>query len=135
MSEKGPERRSPEEVVQEFMAAKHQEMKETYQDECVKVAVEMAKLFTQHGYRPRLMGVRGKRVDTGFASFNHPLTPKKYEGRVSWNDHVVCELDGTVYDPMVGKPLPREEYLRTVFEEPPEYGFIPDQQLQDRLKK
>ena len=83
-----------------------------YSDSCTLVAVELAKLLIAEGGNPRILTIRGEQREDGNRV---SLVPVPYEGRVTWGAHVVCELDGIVYDPMLESPLPIEDYVQTAF--------------------
>jgi len=38
--------------------------------------------------------------------------------RLRWLEHVVCESDDVVFDPMLPGPLPRDHYMEQAFTEP-----------------
>ncbi|NCU38519.1 hypothetical protein EOL96_05700 [Candidatus Saccharibacteria bacterium] len=88
-----------------------------YSDSCTLIAIELARLLKAEGGNPRILIIRGERREDGNRM---SLVPVSYDGRVIWGAHVVCELDGIVYDPMLESSLPIEVYVQTAFAQPVE---------------
>ncbi len=90
-----------------------------YSESCRFVANSMAGALKNEGRTPRILGLRGEKnpLDGNNAS----LFPAPFEGRVKWGTHLVCEAAGIIYDPMLPKPLPLEEYLLVAFNQAVEY--------------
>ena len=86
-----------------------------YSKSCSLIAVDIAKMLLEEGKRPEIVSITGKRIDNPNIIVHEPLKPVQYEGRVSWGGHTVCVCDGLVYDPMIGRPLPIEEYAHKAF--------------------
>ena len=81
---------------------------------CTFIALRFARLLREQGKQPSILSVKGKpllesKIDT------EPLTPLQYEGRVHWNEHIVCACDGLVYDPMLGEPVAIADYGQRAF--------------------
>lgn len=88
-------------------------------EECVRIAVKIAQSIIDEGGNPQFLTIKGK--ITNSAGNTEILEPKRYNGRVKWPlSHTVCENNGMIYDPLVGKPLTQEEYLSTTFSKPVE---------------
>lgn len=85
-----------------------------YREHCGLIATDIAKLFMNKGLKPELFSVRGQIVDK--VGNSESIRPKRYNGQVTWGGHTVCVLDGIVYDPIIGKPIPIELYKMTAFE-------------------
>lgn len=100
----------------EYLEKKFHELDDDYKGaHCALIAKQVADLIKTEGGKPKFLSIFGRRLD----SINTgTMKPKRYQGRVAWGGHTVCESGGYIYDPLVGKPLPREEYLATVFMEP-----------------
>jgi hypothetical protein len=82
---------------------------------CKRVALDMYKLIKTNGKTSRVMTLFGKSVDPdGDRAW---LIPTAYEGRIQWASHVICVSAGIVYDPMLPRPLPMEDYLVTAFDQ------------------
>lgn len=43
------------------------------------------------------------------------LVPRRYEGAITWPSHYVCVADDTVYDPVLGSPIPKADYSLEMF--------------------
>jgi hypothetical protein len=63
-----------------------------------------------------LYAIRGQIVDS--VGNRKTITPKQYHGKITWGGHTVCENQGLVYDPMLGKAIPLPQYLEETFTEP-----------------
>ncbi len=87
-----------------------------FSESCQHIYDEVAELCRKHGYEPKRYHVRGQKKADGVNTYN--LKPKRYHGIVGWGGHLVCVVDNTVLDPLVGIPLSIEEYAQTVFEYP-----------------
>lgn len=95
---------------------------------CSLIATKVASLLKKEGGSPQILIITGMKVD----SVNtETLYPRRYEGRVKWGGHVVCECGGVVYDPMLGIPVNTEEYLKTAFLRPALEGEIVDLKIQE----
>ena len=80
-------------------------------EECSRIALKLAKLFLAEGLTPTITEIKGRRVD----SDNEPIIPKIFDGRIIWKHHAVCTINTTVYDPIVGHPMPLDDYCREIF--------------------
>jgi hypothetical protein len=90
---------------------------------CSLIALEVASILKKEGGVPQIVTITGMKVD----SVNtETLYPKRYEGRVKWGGHVVCQCDGLIYDPMVGIPIDKDTYLKTTFLNSAEEGEVVD---------
>lgn len=102
---------------------------------CSGIAKEVAEILLPE--QPSLLHVRG-----GTGPYAESLIPKCYEGiddgfggRVGWGNHIVCAVEKTVFDPIVGKPVDLETYATTVFEGPVTINeHVPSEAIADYLK-
>lgn len=95
---------------------------------CSLIALEVASILKKEGRVPQIVTITGMKVD----SVNtETLYPKRYEGRVGWGGHVVCQCDGLIYDPMVGIPMDKDTYLQTTFLNSVEEGEVVDLKLEE----
>jgi hypothetical protein len=86
-------------------------------ENCALIALDIADLLVADGQEPYVVRLVGNDViENGFTHAKN-LTPRIYEGRVSWEAHLVCVCDGLIFDPMLGQPVSLEEYSRKVFGE------------------
>lgn len=83
-------------------------------ENCSLVAIDIAKMLLKEGKKPELIFITGKCIENSPNNYE-ALKPVQYEGRISWGGHMVCACDGLVYDPMIGEPLPIEEYAHKAF--------------------
>jgi hypothetical protein len=110
-------------MYESFFAAKHEKLKDDYRedsgarDSCSHIAFKLADLLQEEGYSPNILVLRGAAIDDGH---REGLVPLCYEGRIEWTAHVVCAVEGWVYDPLLENPLPLEEYLSVTFDQPVE---------------
>lgn len=84
------------------------------------VSEELARKLLDVGYEPAILMIFGEREETGH---RRSLTPKAFNNH-SWRSYVVCALDGFIFDPMVGKLVPQEEYLAETFTSQAEYLYL-----------
>jgi len=87
--------------------------KDGHTEHCGLIAVDIVRLFIKSGLKPQIFSIVGKVVDS--AGNRETFYPRRYSNRVSWEGHTVCVLNGVVYDPMVGTPVPLDEYARITF--------------------
>lgn len=127
--------------VTDYLNRKHQILRNDYRTEdgkhaesCTLIACDIAKLFLEGGEKPSLLSVRGELLSDGIN--NRSLVPKIYKGRIRWGGHVVCTNGETVFDPMVGKPMNKEEYAREVFDGPAVLEeAVPSEFIEEFLQK
>ena len=97
-----------------YLAEKRRVLADGYDANCLTIALEIAALLRAEGRQPSVatlirVELRGEDV------FYGPITPLKYEGRVTWTRHYVCCCDRMAYDPMLSEPVPVEDYSRLTF--------------------
>lgn len=106
-----------------YLVQKHQALQNDYRtsdgrhsESCTLIALEVAELLLAEGKNPE---IRTMAEDISTERYVHPKTlrPLLYEGRVEWYAHQVCCAEDIAYDPLVGRPVPVQEYSRTVFGE------------------
>lgn len=108
----------------QYMEAAHKEILATGRCPfaCSLIAMDIAALLRRDGCVPRLLVLRGQKIDAVNAA---PLTPVTFRGAVSWGAHILCENSGLAYDPIVSdRPEETGVYLETAFAEAPEIGEI-----------
>ena len=88
----------------------------TYEANCLTIARDIARLLVEEGHQPFIACLH-KEEDRAGNRFHYPLSPKKYNGRITWTKHYVCCCEGMVYDPMLEEPVGMEQYSRAVFGE------------------
>jgi hypothetical protein len=93
---------------------------------CSLIAIDIARILLAEGKKPKLVLISGK---TGL------LKPIQYGGRVSWGGHTVCVCEGLAYDPMIGRPLPINEYIRQAFGSDVEVKTTISEEEMDRFIK
>ena len=106
-----------------FFASKHENLRNDYSDgsgvyvdSCTLVAIDIATILSSEGADPRIKVLRGEVVDS--IGNRAALVPLPYDGRVTWGAHVICQAAGIVYDPMLPRPLPTEDYFIAAFDQP-----------------
>jgi len=115
-------REEPKNPVLDYLVEKNKTLVDEYHtpdgnyaESCGNIAVDIAKMLLSSGKRPEIVSITGKRVDNPHIIANEPLKPVQYKGRISWGAHIVCVCEGMVYDPMIGRPLSKEEYAYETF--------------------
>jgi hypothetical protein len=109
--------------VTDYISKKHQTIVNDYKtpdgrysEHCGLVALEVANLLIKDGYEPYIMKIGAIVKENGFVC-SKKLTPKIYEGRVSWGAHQVCSCGGLAFDPILDKPVSMKNYTKEVFGE------------------
>jgi hypothetical protein len=101
-----------------------------HSESCGCIAVDIAKRLLAEDKVPYIARVQGKLIDT---INRHSITPKPFNGRISWGAHQVCCEDGLVYDPMVApKPVAIDDYCKMTFEGEVEMDVLV---AQDRIRE
>lgn len=105
-------------IAENYLADKSASLSHDYGKniECARIAIIVARIIISEGGNPQILRITNKSIDA-FGKLKE-LIPRRYLGKVKWLEHTVCENDDFVYDPLVGKPLEKEEYLATIFMEP-----------------
>ncbi|HSI21357.1 MAG TPA: hypothetical protein VLA04_06765 [Verrucomicrobiae bacterium] len=113
----------PKREVEEYLQRMHSHLKDAYRSpdgrysaSCFAIAMDVAKHLLKEGKHPYTMAIHGETLPDGHS--HKLLIPVVYNGETSWTTHVICCEDDTAYDPIVGHPIPIEEYRTTVFTEP-----------------
>lgn len=87
--------------------------------DCHNIAQELAKGLVKKGLKPSGLFISPIGIlEAQQNGDNKPkLHPKVFGVDIEWTCHIVCEVDGMVYDPIFAEPLPRQEYLERMFGE------------------
>lgn len=110
--------------AESFLASKALVLTNEYRDEnrqlehCGLLAIDIARLILEEGGHPTLYNIYGQIVDS--VGNRKALTPKQYHGKITWGGHTICENQGLVYDPMIGRTvppssIPRRNFYRTSY--------------------
>ncbi len=105
--------------VLRYLEEKYHDLENNYSadgvhaESCSLLAMDIAKLFINKGYKPQIFSVRGEVID--LSGNTETLYPKRYSNQVSWGGHTVCVFNEVVYDPMLGVPVSIDEYRRNAF--------------------
>jgi hypothetical protein len=126
--------------TESFLASKARTLTNEYKDEnghlehCGLLAIDVARLILEEGGHPSLYAIRGQIIDSD--GNRKTLTPKQYNGKITWGGHTVCENQGIIYDPMVGRAVPLSQYLEETFTEPVTSKIdVPSDKIQDFIDK
>jgi hypothetical protein len=112
----------PESVIN-YLHDKHETIVNDYKnsegevENCALIALDVADLLVAVGQEPYVVRLIGNNVVEGGFTRAKNLTPKIFEGRVSWEAHLVCVCNGLVFDPMLGQAVNLESYAKEVFGE------------------
>jgi hypothetical protein len=113
-----------------YLTATRRQLAHTYEGNCLVIAREIAGFLIEDGKQPFIACLH-KEEDRAGNRFHYPLTPKKYQGRITWTKHYVCCCDGRVYDPMFEEPIELEQYSRVAFgEELPIERYIAEEAME-----
>lgn len=122
--------------AESFLASKAPRLANQYSDEngqlehCGLLAIDIARLILEEGGHPNLYAIRGQVVDS--VGNRKTLIPKQYHGKITWGGHIICENQGLVYDPMIGRTIPLPQYLEETFTEPVTGEIsVPSDKIQD----
>ncbi len=126
--------------AESFLVSKALVLANEYGDEngqrehCLLLAIDVAKLILEEGGHPSLYAIRGQIIDS--AGNQKILIPKLYNGKITWGGHTVCENQGLVYDPMIGRIVPLLQYLEETFTEPVTGKIlVPSDKIQDFIDR
>lgn len=90
--------------------------KNDYPFACSLVALDIACLLRVDGYNPRILSLTGEKIDSVNTA---PLIPRHLTPQLRWGAHLVCELGGFTYDPLVSEqPQVTTSYLEDAFVQP-----------------
>ena len=89
---------------------------ERYAGDCRQRAYEIAKLLIAEGRAPWIARIR-ETVTRDGSVFHAPLTTVRQFtfDTVTWTTHYAVCADGEVYDPLIGEPVPQDEYTERAF--------------------
>lgn len=87
--------------------------------ECARIAIDIAKIIISKGGNPQIINIKSKIINPETRQPKN-IVPRRYvnSGQVRWIDHTVCENNGLIYDPLIGFPISKENYLISTFTEP-----------------
>ncbi len=128
--------------VSDYLRDKHRQILNDYRDlegkyreQCGYIALDIAKLLLESGYRPYIMEAKQEVQDNNFLKVI-PLVPKIYKGRVKWSVHQVCCCKGLAFDPVIGKPVKISEYTKEIFgEKIPMEVVIPFERIEEFIER
>jgi len=103
--------------VEDYLSAKQQELGRRYRADCGEIAKQVAELLKSTGEDPYLIALHGTLKNPNTNS-RWPLIPAAYSNQlrpVKFDGHYVCAASEITYDPIIGYPLPVEEYLDRAF--------------------
>jgi hypothetical protein len=91
-------------------------MRNGYAGDCVTHACALARLLIGEGQEPWIGRIRDV-TPTGRGLYYGPLIPIRFSGpgKPVWNTHYVCCAGPDAFDPIIGKPVPVEQFSSTVF--------------------
>jgi len=118
-----------------YFAENHALLKDTYAGDCLVIARELGRRLIAEGKQPYICTlVRVQHTPQG--RFHGPIMPQPYDGRITWTRHYVCCCDGLVYDPLLEKPAPIDQYSLMAFAiNIPIETFIRADEMQEYLSK
>lgn len=100
-----------------YLATKNLELRDRHAH-CGVMSENVARLLIEDGRQPQIEQVyeevRGEDGRTRVKSF----LPEQYRGKLEpWHGHFVCCADGYAFDPIIGRPVPKDDYTRLAFGE------------------
>ena len=105
------------EQILEYLKKEHEALKreECPTGRCIGIAAEVAVILTRAGNPPDIMAIEEIVRDAG-QTHRRRFKPILFE-TVEWEGHAVCCYGGNVYDPLVGEPVPINDYCNIAFGE------------------
>jgi hypothetical protein len=82
-------------------------LRDDYDDYCGTIVREVARRLLSEGKSPHIKEVEHE----------NELIPLLYKDKwkIGWKRHMVCCVGKFAYDPLIGKPVPVEEYCSLIF--------------------
>lgn len=106
---------------------------EAYSDSCAIVACKIATKLLAAGMRPYLLVIRGGLKNGGNTE---SLKLVLMKGDMKWGAHIVCAEGEIAYDPVVGNPLPIDEYLKKMFDQSVTYEvMVPPEKMEEFIAR
>jgi len=90
---------------------------------CSELAKQVATRLEEEGQLISIIRISRQRKKD--RSYVFALTPRKYPD-VNWEYHEVCLAGAQIWDPLIGRPIPIEEYFHEAFGEEFEFQKIED---------
>lgn len=84
---------------------------------CGLIAVKLAELHYKEGRTPHITYLQSSNTISKQQLFESKLVPRPYEGKRVWMYHVICDVNGIVYDPMLIVPTKYDDYAPDAFGE------------------
>lgn len=106
---------------------------------CGVVAAEVAQRLLDEGKSPRIEDVSEWTYENGKLTHVKTLIPtifkNKWTEKGGWGCHVVCCADNIAYDPLLGEPVPVNEYCKLLFgEDIPMEVTVPPEEMAEYLR-
>ena len=120
------------ETAREFLERMYHEIREDYKfrgvkynDLCDALATTIGKKLILEGQMPHLEKMIAPSTRT------KKIVPVRFRGRVSWGLHVICVNNLEAWDPVLGSPIPLEDYpARLIGENLPLLPYKTTEQLE-----
>ncbi|MFA6322879.1 MAG: hypothetical protein WCX71_05430 [Candidatus Buchananbacteria bacterium] len=113
---KTPEPPTPK--AAEYLAINHEYLKDIYPLHCATVAEEVAKLIFEDGHTPQIEMVYQETKNEDGSVKPKGFLPKIYQGKIEpWFSHLVCCTQNLAFDPIIGQPVPKDDYTKLAFGE------------------
>lgn len=93
-------------------------------ESCTEVAIRIARKLLAEGKKPFIMEIV-KIFNRNSGEATGSMFPLKYKDKkISWGTHIVCCCDGTVFDPILEKPVSIGDYTKDAFGEDIEMQIV-----------
>ncbi len=110
--------------VIDLLARRHYDLRNNYRInplflyDCNLLALEVGELFLHNDCQPSILRFeRRLEVPIQLKTNADDMLPVRYNGKIVWHAHAVCENEGQVYDPLIGEPVGLGDYSRIAFAE------------------
>ncbi len=106
------------EQILDYLKRKHEVLKQEKDPTglCIGIAAEVAVILTRAKKNPDIMAIEEIVRDDGQIR-RRRFKPTLYGGKIQWEGHEFCCYEGKAYDPLVGEPVPINDYCNIAFGE------------------
>ena len=85
-------------------------------EQCIGIAAAVASILTQSGKPPDIMYIEERIEGRDGLQHRRQFRPTLFK-EILWEGHECCRYAGEIYDPLIGEPVPEEEYCNRAFGE------------------
>jgi len=125
------------EPILDYLRKEHEVLKQEKDPtgRCIGIAAEVAVILTQSGKPPDIIAIEEIIKGEDGQIRRRRFKPTLFDG-IEWEGHEFCRYDGKIYDPLIGEPIPEEEYCKRAFgEDLPMKVVITSEYVRDFLNR